>query len=234
VDFRWVVVCHLKKKIDIEKLASKYHLTTVQIRALIQAFQKEGNKKGHPIKLKDFLKVVETVRDQFPEAGDKLCKDAAEVAFRIFDEDHSGGIDPYELINGFSIILSDNIKAKAELAFRAIDLDGNGSISRKELITHVELIHKIAKRIVESAAGKEGGFMLKFAAKAVLGAGGHGLIKDTVDKVFSAADSDSDGVITLEEWVSAVTVENEVLIAMIDPLQATKIYDEFSNEFKKC
>jgi len=218
----------LEDSVDIEKLAIKYHLTIEQIRALIQAFQKEGNKKGHSIKLKDFLKVVETAKAQFPTAGDILCKDAAEVAFRIFDVDHSGTIDPYELINGFSIILSENIKAKAELAFRAIDLDGNGSISRKELIVHVEVIHKIAKRIVEAAAGKEGGFMLKVAAKAVFGAGGHALITDTVDKVFSAADRDSDGVITLEEWLSAVTEENEVLIAMIDPLQATKIYEEFS------
>ena len=113
----------------LEELAAKNHVSIEEVNALTAAFH-AGNKKGKPVHLKKFKKILAEVHKLHD--NDNFSHDAAEAIFRVLDPDNSGTVDSEHFISGVTVLTSGSDDEKAELVFKAINRSHSGKMTKAE------------------------------------------------------------------------------------------------------
>uniref|UniRef100_A0A672G086 Guanylyl cyclase-activating protein 2-like n=1 Tax=Salarias fasciatus TaxID=181472 RepID=A0A672G086_SALFA len=104
--------------------------------------------------------------------------------FRAFDMNHDNTMDFIEYVAALNLVLRGKLEDKLRWSFKVFDSDDNGRLDRRELRKIVRIIYKIKKGSVSNETGTEN------------------LTVDQVcDRIFNEVDVNSDGQITLEEFV---------------------------------
>lgn len=209
------------KPIDESLLAKEFNLTPTQIQSLIVAFKMGADSKPE-IDKDRFIKVVKLVRDAQPELA-PFKDEIAGLVFTLCDTDHSGKVDPLEVVAALAVFSSGNDQEKAKLVFKTIDKNNDGTLTKDEVKKHAAKVLAFSASLVKGdvkTASKEAGLGLvgSLAASAIstsLGALEKQFAEDVTREVFSA-DKNADGKITIDEWLGAVATNNTVK-ALIDP-----------------
>jgi len=124
-------------------------------------------------------------------------KDASKMqkhVFRIYDTDNNGYIDFIEFMLIFHIMSNGTPEKILERIFRIFDVNSDGSISMKEMSRLVTDMYGLIK--AEDPLAHSEDFIVKCA--------------------FSTMDTDSDGKVTQEEFISACLEENEICRMLVE------------------
>ncbi|GAA6218973.1 guanylyl cyclase-activating protein 2-like [Lates japonicus] len=104
--------------------------------------------------------------------------------FRAFDMNHDNTMDFIEYVAALNLVLRGKLEDKLRWSFKVFDSDDNGRLDRSELQKIVKIIYKIKKGSVSDETGTGS------------------LTADQVcDRIFQEVDVNSDGQITLDEFV---------------------------------
>jgi|ERR1712025_2536 len=114
--------------------------------------------------------------------------------FRTFDIDKNGYIDFKEFILAMEITSSETPEDKLHWTFRMCDIDENGWVDLNELTTIVKSIYRMKGVLKNPNEGPE----------------------ERAAKIFKQMDVNSDGRITIDEFVSTCSDDLE-LMAFLDP-----------------
>ncbi|XP_076636384.1 Kv channel-interacting protein 4-like isoform X3 [Colletes latitarsis] len=104
-----------------------------------------------------------------------------QIVFNTFDRDRDGIVSFQDLVNEIALITNGNLDQKLSWIFSFYDLNGDGYITRKEMLVIIsatyEMLHnsQVAQRVVDKH----------------------------VDMVFKKMDTDKDGIISREEFMSS-------------------------------
>lgn len=104
-----------------------------------------------------------------------------------FDKDKSGYIDFYEFISAIGIFSKGDIEDKLKLAFDIYDFNDDGFIEKKEA---EKIVSSIFQLYGENATSS--------------------LTKDQVNKLMNKLDTDKNGLISEEEFVSGCLLDTEL------------------------
>ncbi|AWP01194.1 putative guanylyl cyclase-activating protein 2-like [Scophthalmus maximus] len=104
--------------------------------------------------------------------------------FRAFDMNHDNTMDFMEYVAALHLVLRGKLEDKLRWCFKVFDGDGNGRLDRSELQMIVKIIYRIKQGSVLDETGTE-----SLTAKQVC------------DRILQEVDVNSDGEITLEEFV---------------------------------
>eukprot|EP00092_Neocalanus_flemingeri_P036293 GFUD01039515.1.p2 GENE.GFUD01039515.1~~GFUD01039515.1.p2 ORF type:complete len:188 (+),score=55.29 GFUD01039515.1:41-604(+) len=127
----------------------------------------------------------------FPSGNSKpFC----EHVFRIFDTDKNGVIDFKEFLLAIDVSSGSTPQKKLEWAFKMYDVNGNGVITMDEMKEVVGAMFKM-----QFSQGAEE-LQAKIAEKSA--------------QIFSAMDSNKDGIITQEEFLMACTQDRQIMELM--------------------
>ncbi|XP_051235459.1 guanylyl cyclase-activating protein 2-like [Dicentrarchus labrax] len=104
--------------------------------------------------------------------------------FRAFDMNHDNTMDFIEYVAALNLVLRGKLEDKLRWSFKVFDSDDNGCLDRHELWKIVKIIYKIKKGCVSDETGT-----------------GNLTAEQVCDRIFQEVDVNSDGQITLEEFV---------------------------------
>ncbi|XP_035484246.2 guanylyl cyclase-activating protein 2-like [Scophthalmus maximus] len=104
--------------------------------------------------------------------------------FRAFDMNHDNTMDFMEYVAALHLVLRGKLEDKLRWCFKVFDGDGNGRLDRSELQMIVKIIYRMKQGSVLDETGTE-----SLTAKQVC------------DRILQEVDVNSDGEITLEEFV---------------------------------
>jgi len=136
---------------------------------------------------------------------EEVKRDLVETLWGIFDSDNSGRVEFRELLLGTAIVMKGDIAQKAKAMFNLHDADKSGTLTRDELhkslqktmrslnktvhASRKQLEHELGKAAAEHYAKVAD----QMASDQVIGA--------IVKKIFSEADTDNSGEVSLDEFV---------------------------------
>ena len=109
----------------------------------------------------------------------------AENTFRVFDHNKDGKIDFREFMIGLSMSSKGSFDDKMKWIFQLYDTNNNGLISKDEMLVIVQSLREMS-----TTAESEGGDC--FAAA----------VQHHVDKLYEAADTNSDGQLSFDEFMN--------------------------------
>ncbi|XP_055681194.1 Kv channel-interacting protein 1-like isoform X2 [Lutzomyia longipalpis] len=109
----------------------------------------------------------------------------AHYVFNTLDQDRSGIVSFEEFVQGLSILSRGSLEEKLRWTFSLYDINGDGFITREEMTDIATAIYDLAGHIPSDpiAALEEE------------------KIREKVDRIFQKMDTNSDGVITLDEFL---------------------------------
>ncbi|XP_020294441.1 Kv channel-interacting protein 1-like [Pseudomyrmex gracilis] len=107
------------------------------------------------------------------------------IVFNSFDKDNDGIISFSDLLETIALIVNGSVDQKLSWIFRFYDLNGDGQITRREMLTIISAIYEM-----------QNAHNMQFA------------INRQVDKFFEKMDTNKDGVITREEFISGCKKDN--------------------------
>ena len=119
----------------------------------------------------------------------------ADHIFRLFDHNHDGWVDFTELMSTLSVTTSGCVQEKIEWIFDIYDVDGNGVVTLDELCAVVSCMQGVNNR-------------RKRATSPTL------LNDDVLEMVFTAADSNEDGKLSLQEFTEATRSLPELIAVL--------------------
>ncbi|XP_059211626.1 guanylyl cyclase-activating protein 2-like [Centropristis striata] len=104
--------------------------------------------------------------------------------FRAFDMNHDNTMDFIEYVAAINLVLRGNLEDKLRWSFKVFDSDDNGRLDRDELRKIVKIIYKIKKDCDSGETGM-----------------GDLTAREVCERIFQEVDVNSDGQITLEEFL---------------------------------
>ena len=116
----------------------------------------------------------------------------ADHIFRLFDHNHDGCVDFTELMSTLSVTTSGCVQEKIEWIFDIYDVDGNGVVTLDELCAVVTCMQSVNDR-------------RKREKSPTL------LSEDMLEMVFTAADLNDDGKLSLQEFTEATKTMPELI-----------------------
>merc|ERR1711974_553586 len=120
--------------------------------------------------------------------------------FRIFDSDGNDFLDFKEFLMAIDIANRDTDEDKLKWAFRLYDMDNNGVIDMDEMAAIIETLDCIEGVKPGVIRYDENGNPQAIAST-----------KQRAEELFEAIDKDSDGALTLEEFIDAYNRRTEIL-----------------------
>lgn len=202
-------------QVDAESVANETHFTADEVNELLDEFRKVSPNLS-PISQEKFGKLCVRMAERYPNSvySDPKWR---QVVFSYSDADHSKTVDVQEAIACLSVMTRGTLEEKARLVFTAFDKDGNGSLSKAEVqrgfetsFASIQAAMAEAVHAAKDELKKEGmpGFMVNLAFKAfspkLLFTA---WIQVSVEQFFAEVDADSNGAISLEEFVSAAKAQ---------------------------
>lgn len=125
------------------------------------------------------------VYSNFYPAGDASA--FAENTFRVFDHNKDQKIDFREFVIGLNMSSRGSFEDKMKWIFQLYDINENGFISKDEMLVIVKSIHLMCKGSSDDAEAEK-----------------------QVDKIYSKMDSDSDGQISMDEFLALASSDPTV------------------------
>ncbi|XP_068170853.1 guanylyl cyclase-activating protein 2-like [Antennarius striatus] len=120
----------------------------------------------------------------FGVQGDTPESQYMDCIFRAFDMNQDNTMDFLEYVAAINLVLRGRLEDKLRWSFKVFDSDDNGRLDRQELLKIVKIIHRIKRGNINDDSGVRS------------------LSTDEVcDRIFQEVDLNSDGQITLEEFV---------------------------------
>lgn len=136
-------------------------------------------------------KFVQMYAKFFPSGNSEAF---CEHVFRIFDTDKNGVIEFREFLLAIDVSSGNSPKKKLEWAFKVYDVNGNGEISRDEMEEVVGALFKMQfSQNVDDLKAK---------------------VAEKSAQIFAAMDSDKDGTITQEEFMTACAKDQQIMELM--------------------
>ncbi|VTJ53297.1 Hypothetical predicted protein [Marmota monax] len=120
-----------------------------------------------------------------------------EGMFRAFDKNGDDTIDFLEYVAALNLVLRGSLEHKLKWTFKIYDKDGNGCIDRLELLDIVEAIYKLKKACRIETEREQQGQMLT--------------PEEVVDRIFYLVDENSDGRLSLSEFVDGARRDKWVM-----------------------
>eukprot|EP01121_Diplochlamys_sp_Union-15-3_P000515 TRINITY_DN1044_c0_g1_i1.p1 TRINITY_DN1044_c0_g1~~TRINITY_DN1044_c0_g1_i1.p1 ORF type:complete len:239 (+),score=41.53 TRINITY_DN1044_c0_g1_i1:61-777(+) len=193
--------------LSAEKYSENSNLTIEEVKALFKAAQKHA----HDNKL-SCSGLAHTLKQVAHEMKNSLFVHAdhsatAKLIFVLFDVDHDDKIDIQELVSGVSILARGDEKEKQVLIFKVFDLDKNGYLTRSEVEKQLKKLMVLFSKLANSQMKELNSLpyeirknLKKTVSRTLKEKTSDEFLKITVDSLFGV-DSNSDGKITLEEWL---------------------------------
>jgi len=202
------------------EIADDNKITIEEVEALKAAFH-AGNKKGGPVKLAKFKKIVAEVNKL--HESDNWTPEVAELIFSILDADKNGKIDAEEFIHGVTVLSSGSVEDKARMVFHAIDKNNSGKINKSEFRVYVSKTVEVSKNVFNKEKKDDGlNLAMRMGLKMAMKIGEGKIIDQVTEEAFEA-DKDGDGEISLEEWVAAATSgRNNAIESFLNPGEQVK------------
>jgi len=137
---------------------------------------------------------------------DEVKKDVIEVLWRVFDNDRNGRVDFRELLLGAAIVMKGTIDQKARALFNLHDANGDGTLTKDELQKSIKRTMKAGRKIIRASMkqlehdlGKAHAYRTEKVSDEMAK---DYFVKIIVEKIFSEADVDRNGTVSLEEFVA--------------------------------
>ncbi|XP_062290014.1 guanylyl cyclase-activating protein 2-like [Scomber scombrus] len=110
--------------------------------------------------------------------------DYMDIIFRAFDMNQDNTMDFMEYVAALHLVLRGKLEDKLRWSFKVFDNDNNGRLDRQEIRKIVKIIYKIKKATVTEESEM-----------------GNLTAEQVCDRIFREIDVNSDGQITLDEFV---------------------------------
>lgn len=166
---------------DLEFLRANTNFTKKQIKQWYRGFIRDC-----PSGQLSKKKFIEVYSGFFPDGdAEEFCTHV----FRTFDKDNSGKIDFKEFLLAINITSGGKPEEKLEWAFQMYDINGNGTIEKHEMV-------EIIKAIYSMLGADESTVDLSPEAR--------------TDEIFEKMDSNSDGVLTREEFMDGCMADKQL------------------------
>ena len=124
----------------------------------------------------------------------------AKHVFRTFDKNQDGTIDFKEFMCGLSITKYGSREQKLMWAFNMTDIDSSGEIVKDELETVIRAMYQLMGHDCEGEVLSENGNSTKLPAA-----------NELADHLFKKIDINSDGQITLDEFLGVAATDADIL-----------------------
>ncbi|XP_040572763.1 neuronal calcium sensor 1 isoform X2 [Lepeophtheirus salmonis] len=172
---------------DLDQMAEDTKFSKREVRCLYRAFKQEC--PNGIVDEESFRDIYEKI---FP-LGD--AGQYAHLVFSAIDNERTGGITFGDFMEFLSVICKGTTHDKILWAFKFYDVDKNGFISKDEMVKVSDSIHELMG--VNGTTPKSGSKTVKH-----------------IEQVFDTMDLNSDGKITIEEFIIYCTSNQEVYESM--------------------
>ncbi|XP_075247916.1 hippocalcin-like protein 4 isoform X2 [Convolutriloba macropyga] len=153
--------------------------------------------------------IKEILASRFPD-GDP--EQAAVRVMQIFDQDHNGYLDFYELVTALSVARKGSREDKLKLAFNMADTDSSGTIDLNEMTELMNALHKLVGVTVSRFSVVEEDTPMNHALK-----------------MMKEFDLDNDNEVTFEEFCEGVERNPNLAVLITNFASPEMICSDFVN-----
>ena len=200
---------HMARLLSLRDDAGLKNVSPVQIVDRIRALFRDRD----DITETEFVGIMMDLGRKYTGAKRDQKEAALKEIFALMDVNKSATLDREELINALAAISGGSEEDKIDAVFMLYDLNGDGLISFDEMQRHQTAVFRVA-------------FALDPKLQSKLGATPEALATATTEGLFREVDTDSNNVISLDEfkaWYSGETPSEEAKAARVQRTHALEV-----------
>ncbi|DAZ96202.1 TPA: hypothetical protein N0F65_012392 [Lagenidium giganteum] len=181
--------------LDLNEVRRLTNLGSLDVVEVFERFAEHADENGLLMREafdRCFLDIIEAVSHPRTDVEKLRAKVVADRLFDVFDRDGNGKIDFSELASGLSVLCKGARDAKVKAAFQLYDFNSDGYISLDEMTKYLTSIFKVLYEIQPEMRQETGVTAEELGAV-------------TAEQAFMEADSNKDGKLSYEEFLTWYT-----------------------------
>jgi Ca2+-binding EF-hand superfamily protein len=160
----------------LQQLSKRSHFSYKEIELMYTSFRMEC---GSAEFTKDQFKVIYSRLHPVEE-----CEEYSSLVFQAFDTNGNGSVDFEEFVLGLSSSCRGSVEEKLHFSFQVQDINHDGYVTKEEMITVVSALCEVLDVKLLSRSST---------------------VRQHVDRLFHILDTDRDGVLCIDDFLSAHT-----------------------------